>query len=631
GVYINAPNSLFKHNIIENTGYDALYFHGDDIIIEENYIDNFLLVKTSGGGIHTYDGDNSGRQVLNNIVVNGMGNADGTDTPDNYYAYGIHLNGGCTGITVNNNSVGHIRGEAIAFRSVQDVDFTNNTIFGGSFSQFTATNYNTSAANSIRNLDLTNNIFFATEVDALVAEIYTLLDDVNQFGNWNNNYYCRPLNPTGTIRRVHHPDGTWSRESFNLDRWNDTHTHDENSGISPLTISAFAIDNYLTNNLLSNGNFDTDDSNWGVWGPEGNYTQSRVTNQLDAGCLQHEFTSTTPNSDSYILGISERLPAVQIGETYLLNYSIKGVNNTAYDLLFRRDGSPYTNVATRPTYFLTNARQEVQHLFEITEADDIPRLDFLFYENNEQTWLDNINLRKVAITPTNPEYHFRFLYNPTTASQSFPLDDTYTDVYGNTHTSSVNLQPYTSMILMSENAVIVLPIELFDFSGELVDQAVNLDWEIGEATNFSFFEIQRSLDGKAFQPIGKIYPEIDQSYFDFTDLQAAKRQVPQLYYRLKMVDTDGSFSYSPLVVINLKQENKEIQVYPNPTTGMLYFQNGTDSKNVEIFNSAGQLVKTKQLAEGNLDLNDLATGVYFIKISTLDGSIQYSERITLQR
>ena len=61
----------------------------------------------------------------------------------------------------------------------------------------------------------------------------------------------------------------------------------------------------------------------------------------------------------------------------------------------------------------------------------------------------------------------------------------------------------------------------------------------------------------------------------------------------------------------------EITVYPNPTTSGIYFS-GSESlvgETVSVFNNAGQLVRQQKITNNNsVDLSELQTGIYFIKI-----------------
>jgi hypothetical protein len=95
------------------------------------------------------------------------------------------------------------------------------------------------------------------------------------------------------------------------------------------------------------------------------------------------------------------------------------------------------------------------------------------------------------------------------------------------------------------------PIELMSFAAEKTPQNVLLKWSTASEVNFSHFVVERSTDAVNFQQIGIVYGsgnskhEIDYTYTDNSANQGA------VYYRLKQVDIDGSFKYSPVSSVNV--------------------------------------------------------------------------------
>ena len=98
-----------------------------------------------------------------------------------------------------------------------------------------------------------------------------------------------------------------------------------------------------------------------------------------------------------------------------------------------------------------------------------------------------------------------------------------------------------------------------------------------------------------------------------------------VYYRLKMVDIDGKFKYSSTRVIRLDEQGNQSTVvtYPNPTRNDLRINIPTswqDQKvTFELFNVNGQNVKrivnNKAGQTENLNVADIADGVYIVKVS----------------
>jgi hypothetical protein len=117
-----------------------------------------------------------------------------------------------------------------------------------------------------------------------------------------------------------------------------------------------------------------------------------------------------------------------------------------------------------------------------------------------------------------------------------------------------------------------LPVRLISFTGNYRDQSTNLNWETENQENFDHFEIERGTNGAQFTAIGSKAAlagntsRLGYSYSD--DLGNVNGSV--FYYRLKIVDKDGQFKYSNVIMI--RKESKSINgvaINPNPVVGGL--------------------------------------------------------------
>ncbi|HEX9739514.1 MAG TPA: T9SS type A sorting domain-containing protein, partial [Ignavibacteriaceae bacterium] len=167
---------------------------------------------------------------------------------------------------------------------------------------------------------------------------------------------------------------------------------------------------------------------------------------------------------------------------------------------------------------------------------------------------------------------------------------------------------------------------------------VELKWEtITEVNNYGF-EIQRSEDKTDWDIIGFVNGNGNSNiphYYQLTDkdnLPDGKPALPagRYYYRLKQIDTDGSFEYSPVLEIeinNIIEEYTLSQNYPNPfnPSTKIEFKLPVESKiTLTIFNVIGE--KVTDLINGKLfssgvheilfDASHLASGIYFYSFQT---------------
>ncbi len=114
-----------------------------------------------------------------------------------------------------------------------------------------------------------------------------------------------------------------------------------------------------------------------------------------------------------------------------------------------------------------------------------------------------------------------------------------------------------------------LPITLTSFTGQLVDNYVQLNWITSSEINNDYFVIERLISGtNNFSVLGRIEGSGSTdvvNQYEFIDKRPA---FGSNVYRLKQVDFDGTATYSDnLVTVNYVDENSEfsISTYPNPT------------------------------------------------------------------
>ncbi|AHJ95882.1 hypothetical protein Hsw_0287 [Hymenobacter swuensis DY53] len=110
-----------------------------------------------------------------------------------------------------------------------------------------------------------------------------------------------------------------------------------------------------------------------------------------------------------------------------------------------------------------------------------------------------------------------------------------------------------------------LPVELMQFSAMPEGlQAVRLNWATASEVNSAHFEVQRSLDGRTFVAVGTVAAAgSSMASRRYTLLDAWPPAVAVLYYRLRQVDQDGTFSYSPVRVVS---RTTVLYLYPNPAS-----------------------------------------------------------------
>jgi hypothetical protein len=113
-----------------------------------------------------------------------------------------------------------------------------------------------------------------------------------------------------------------------------------------------------------------------------------------------------------------------------------------------------------------------------------------------------------------------------------------------------------------------LPIQLLDFKGLFVEQTAQLQWRTASEKNSDFFEIQRSAEGELFDVIGTVSAAGNSSQTLIYQYLDAAMLLGTNYYRLRMVDRDGSFEFSNVIRLDNTSypERLKLLVHPNPAT-----------------------------------------------------------------
>ena len=161
-----------------------------------------------------------------------------------------------------------------------------------------------------------------------------------------------------------------------------------------------------------------------------------------------------------------------------------------------------------------------------------------------------------------------------------------------------------------------LPLTLLSFEALKQTGKVLLQWMTDNESDASRFIVERSPDGVAYSGIGSVMAlnHTGQNNYTFNDLQP----FPVLnFYRLKMLNNDGSYRYSPVRKVNFGVAADDISVYPNPVTGgKLYIASTGNCKTAIMYDAAGQEIRSFILQGRNniIDLSGISKGIYQIKI-----------------
>jgi len=171
-----------------------------------------------------------------------------------------------------------------------------------------------------------------------------------------------------------------------------------------------------------------------------------------------------------------------------------------------------------------------------------------------------------------------------------------------------------------------LPVSLLFFNAVLKDRQSLLSWKTTREINNDHFDIERSADGLHFTRLLTMAGAGNSSIEQFYQAVDANPYDGITYYRLKQVDLDGHFVYSPLASVRLST-GFSYMVYPNPAIDKIYITvhaAKTQSADLEIFDEAGKRLQSKHIEVVKGDnqyewtISTLSHGIYFIRSKNID-------------
>ena len=190
----------------------------------------------------------------------------------------------------------------------------------------------------------------------------------------------------------------------------------------------------------------------------------------------------------------------------------------------------------------------------------------------------------------------------------------------------------------------VVPVNITSFKGEKRGNVNVLSWITSTEINNAGFELQRSVDGVSFAPLGYVSSKADngnsthQLTYNFNDVRPL---LSTGYYRLKQIDKDGKFNYSSIVILRSDKKGDLIvgNMYPNPVLNILNLSiESIKNTKVEIVvvNTLGMRVhqQTANLTSGiniqTMNISKLAAGLYHVQIISSTGEVIHAGKVNKQ-
>jgi hypothetical protein len=203
------------------------------------------------------------------------------------------------------------------------------------------------------------------------------------------------------------------------------------------------------------------------------------------------------------------------------------------------------------------------------------------------------------------------------ADGAVPAQENWYFLFGNTTLAAgnyryiVNLGDYANFDAAFVNANCVLPIVLNSFTVQNEANSVKLSWNASEQSTCAYYDVEKSYDGVNFSKVltqnklnTSIYTVDDNSF----------KQAGVIYYRLKIVELNGSFTYSKIEKVITKMNN-QIFILSNPTNDVLNLSSVSSKGQVRVLDFAGKLLITQNILTPltNINVSTLKAGMYILQ------------------
>ncbi len=167
-----------------------------------------------------------------------------------------------------------------------------------------------------------------------------------------------------------------------------------------------------------------------------------------------------------------------------------------------------------------------------------------------------------------------------------------------------------------------LPVDWVSFEAMVIGPRVKLAWETSAESNSSHFGVERKSNNGTWMELDQVpaagFSDSPRDYL-YVDLPGIEGK---WIYRLRQVDLNGVYSFSAPVEVHMEAISlrTEANIFPNPVQNRLQVE-AIGEWNLQLADPSGRVIQAHE-GSGNqeLDLSNLAPGLYLLHIMTEEGS-----------
>lgn len=163
---------------------------------------------------------------------------------------------------------------------------------------------------------------------------------------------------------------------------------------------------------------------------------------------------------------------------------------------------------------------------------------------------------------------------------------------------------------------------LLQFNGKPINNQIRINWSTATEQNINYFIVERSADGRSFNAIAQMNASGNNNTLKNYEVIDPMPIAGINYYRLKMVDMEGHFTTSQIILLGLATTQISTLIYPNPVTNYIHINSVSNASDLTatIMTIDGRIMlKTKgNIAYINTEINKiigcLQPNLYILKI-----------------
>lgn len=182
--------------------------------------------------------------------------------------------------------------------------------------------------------------------------------------------------------------------------------------------------------------------------------------------------------------------------------------------------------------------------------------------------------------------------------------NTATNYITNTLSSATTISDVTATA-----SGVILPITQLDFSAQLNDQFVLVNWQVTSTSQLAGFNIESSSDGRNWKTTAYVPAIPDEASYSFQD---ADLNFSVRYYRVAILEASGITDYTKVVTVRKATASIALQIVSSGDNRTVNFPNATVD-GIQLYDMNGRLLKNIDLSQSSYNIGNVSPGIYILR------------------